>query len=1215
MATGAALGMVNAYQEHCIGQTSWNEECVTALAGETGNQVLFLLPGINSGWMIIGGLKMMGEGHVNEGAKSFGLGVFSLPPVANVFGWAGAALVHLYVGSQILKLGVAVTYGYAVQTMNNDAVEQAFKALREPGKQARPYLYGNRSAVFDGDTPTIPLLSDVVTGKDKDGRELVPADSYNDAQRNRAALEQSAPAIQSELQQTGLKPDSPEWEAKKREIIVRTGALMPYLQRSAKIYQVLGPKVEAKAKELGTTEDLSAMRDCLEFREDEIEAKYKAPPSLTGRLRFWADPAQDKQRDLGAAWSTCVDKASKQDDAILTPFFDEYLDHWFARQSDGYRETHNTPEMRGRLRTALIHEYVIHRHLDAGYEAERQMKRAAQHAKEGAKTRVELMSKIMRGEEKLASQVGEQLKAAAEKSAPAHPEVKPELVLRAPPHAVRIGQTAFIDFSVRGQYYKDEPRNDWKANLQQQVVKIRAGAPENLIMTKELEAELEAEHGQPAKQLVTIEEKLTGVLKDGTGAVLATAEALAVYYDVVEWEGLLQVETRAASPDSADPADPKQSYAYPGATVKLSGPSQDQKQSELFTSSGGLAGVVFKGLPEGKFTVHVEPKPGDTAHRAADVVATLTRAAADTGQAEHGEQQPMLRLGKDRDFLVVILPAGPSKPTSKGTEGAHKEPAPGHDAAPAVPPRGAPAGPSGADIQKVADCQGIIGKARAALGRNGVAESSSLAAQAQQMGCAGATGGDLTGLINDINQIRDQQNNHIHELENGVRNQVAACNFDKALAVARELADADPNNSWLSANLAQLEQSAAEQARVRNLLSAVASGLPDNDVKPVLAELQQSLTTAPACMAAEINTAIHQLEGRVGQLSVQGLTDQIRALFAACDYVKALALAQQLQAANPADSWVAANLGVLQSTAAAQSAAQALIRAAHEAPPESDGSALVVQLQHSLETAPSCMADQIHAAISGLTRATGQKPAWLDAGQSKPASGRDPNDVLQIARDTLNKNETDEINRQKPVAATSPEQPGNTTAAPAQPQNPAATAAPPNPQRRSNGPGRAAQIGGSLLQTLPAILGNHGKLPIPIPAIPSGGGGSGPAGSDALIGTWVGYGAVTTHRGGNDKDKGSVVDARVNPQENQVVVRIVKSGAGYVFENFDGRRVTIRYVNGNRIGTSARITVEDGRYFNYTGDYEANGNRMTGTQRAEGQDGSLIVMSVTLTRQ
>ena len=57
---------------------------------------------------------------------------------------------------------------------------------------------------------------------------------------------------------------------------------------------------------------------------------------------------------------------------------------------------------------------------------------------------------------------------------------------------IGIGQTAFIDFSVRGQYYKDEPRNDWKANLQQQVVKIRAGAPENLIMTKELEAELEA---------------------------------------------------------------------------------------------------------------------------------------------------------------------------------------------------------------------------------------------------------------------------------------------------------------------------------------------------------------------------------------------------------------------------------------------------------------------------------------------------------------------------------------------------------------------------------------------------------------------------------------------------------------------------------------------------------------------------------------------------
>jgi hypothetical protein len=94
-----------------------------------------------------------------------------------------------------------------------------------------------------------------------------------------------------------------------------------------------------------------------------------------------------------------------------------------------------------------------------------------------------------------------------------------------------------------------------------------------------------------------------------------------------------------------------------------------------------------------------------------------------------------------------------------------------------------------------------------------------------------------------------------------------------------------------------------------------------------------------------------------------------------------------------------------------------------------------------------------------------------------------------------------------------------------------------------------------------------------------------------------------------------VVDARVNPRENEIAFKISKSGSGYVFESFAGRSVTIRYVNGNRIGTSARVTVHDGRYFDYTGDYEVNGSRMTGTQRAEGQDGSLIVMSVTLTRQ
>ncbi|PYT24607.1 MAG: hypothetical protein DMG57_28330 [Acidobacteria bacterium] len=119
---------------------------------------------------------------------------------------------------------------------------------------------------------------------------------------------------------------------------------------------------------------------------------------------------------------------------------------------------------------------------------------------------------------------------------------------------------------------------------------------------------------------------------------------------------------------------------------------------------------------------------------------------------------------------------------------------------------------------------------------------------------------------------------------------------------------------------------------------------------------------------------------------------------------------------------------------------------------------------------------------------------------------------------------------------------------------------------------RAAQIGGGLLQTLPLILGNHGKLPIPIQSIPSGGGGAGPAASDALIGTWVGFGAVTSIAKATTRTKARWWMRGSNPQENQVVVRILKSGTGYVFENFDGRRVSLRYVNGNRIGTSAGST-------------------------------------------
>lgn len=1199
MLTGAALGLVNAYQQNCIGQTSWNEACLQGLASETGNQVMFLLPGINTGWMIVSGLKSIGEGRLQDGSTSLALGVFSLPSISGMLGVPGALFVRMYVGLQIVSLGVAVTYGYALQTMENDAVEQAFKALKEPGKQARPYVYPGRSSLFAGDTPTLPLLSDVITGKGKDGEELVPADGWDDRERNRVAAAQHAKSIEAELRELGLEAGSPEWEEKKRETIVRYAALLPYLQRTANMYRVFGPRVEARLK-AGQVE--SSMETCLEVRQGDVEKKYQGPPSFWDRVRFWRDTEKAKQGDLAAAWSECVEKAGKEDEEILAPVFNAYLEGWLRKQEGSARTQYASREMRARLRNALVHEYVVHRHLDQGSESRRQMERSLAQAKEAAAARVQLVGKVLQTQKGFEQSIDAKLKQAAEAgSHTVRPEIKPQLALRAPSFAVRIGEDAHIDFAVRGQYYRDEQRNDWKASLDGEVVKVALGPPDNLIMTKELEAELKPEAGKPRKRLVTVEEKLKGEARDGAGNLLASAETVARYFDVVEWEGRIEVETRAAA------ADPAETYAYPGAVVRVTGPSQIEKQAQPMGSSGNLAGAVFEDLPEGKFTIRVEPPPDDKHHRAAEAVTTLTGVSSEAGAGG----QPLLVLGKDRDSLVVVLPYVASKDTAETAAQPPEKPK-----LPEPSPEGPPAAaPAAADAGRVAQCDALVVKTRAALLQRDLAAASNLLREAQTSKCAG-----IAAVANDVAAAQAERSAEIRQIENGIGEQMGACDFEKAMALARQLADLDPANAWVTANLARLQQLAAEQARVGGLLSAADGSLPASQVPATLALLRQSLETAPACMAAEIRAAIQQLERRAADADVQGFSGQIRALFEACEYVKALAIAQQLQAAAPSDPWLEGNLGRLQATAAAQARVQALLGAAREFPADKDASALLAQLRQSLETAPTCMADQIRGAIAALDRPAAQKPVWLQDSPSKPASDHTPDDSIERARETYQRTASEEGNRQKQrdeerrlaerrrqeeerIARQDEQRRAAEEAA--QQQRAADEQA---QQRRERAQRRAAAIGG-LLQTLPAIIANRGG--IPIPSKPSVGGGTAPA-QDPLVGAWVGFGRVTANRQGN-KDS-STVDARGDPQENGLAFRISKSGTRYVFDA-GGRQAVVRYASGNRIGITVRLAMDGGHSATVTGDYQVTGNRMTGTQRAEGEDGSMITMSVTLTRQ
>jgi hypothetical protein len=1218
MGTFLALGMIHAYQQNCIQQATWNEACLSGLASEMGNQVLYALPVVNSGLMIVEGLRAMGEGHYKEGAPSVALGVLSIPPVAQAAGLPAAAFVHVFLAIQIVSLGTTVTYSYAVQQMENDAVEQAFKALRVPGKQARPFAYPGRSDVLRGDTPTIPLLADVITGKDATGEEMAPAENWSDAERNRAAADRSAAAIQAELTQLGLRPETAEWKEKTREVTVRYGALLPYFQRTAKIYQVFGPRVEAKAEELGVVEDISLFRDCLEFREAEIEQRYAKSQPSSEQLSLWTEREKTRQADVAAVWSGCVETAIQEDKPLLTQVFDQYLDEWFGRQSYGYASAYNTPEMRSRLRSALMREYVVHRHLDLGYEEERQMGKALAAAKQMSAARVELMGKMLQTQQSLVTEVDERLRQDAGQTV-SLTTVEPQLSIRPPPFAIRIGTPARVDFAVRGQYGAGETR-PWVPTLEGEVVNISLAAPGNLIITPELEQELRGEPGRKPKRIVTIEERLHAALQNEGGDVLAKAETSVQYYDLVEWEGAIEVDVRAAGPATTDPTDRTQTSPYAYAPVKLSGAVSRYEQSSAPQSAAGSSTALFRELPEGRFTVRVEPRSTDQLHTAVEATVELTGVSTEPG--ENG--QPVLILGDGRQTVTVVLPYVPAQPAEPAPAG----PGPISQAPPPAEPRETvrltDPNPAGIDTRLADECEALAGRARAALSRQDLSGATGILDDAARRGCDGSpSAGLLTATRRDVELEQDERLRAIRELQASVQDSLNSCDLESAFVQAQRLMEIDPENAWAAANIARLEQLAAAETNIRILLAAAASPVNATDAADTLTQLRAALAAAPRCLGPQITAAIQALEGRLAQSSIPAVRDQIRAAMTACNYVGALAIALQLQASAPSDEWLAANLGRLRAIEAEQSNALALIRAAQSGRPDVDANTLAPQLRQALATAPSCMANQIRAALAGL-EGVNARPGFLD-GESAPATQTSASDNLEQARDSLVRTAQDEAEREEAVRRAAElrqreqaEQERNQRALAEQRRQEQTEAeqrrkAEQDTQRRRERNQRIQRTLTGILGNLPAVVG--GGAP---PAPPPEGGGSssgGTAAGDIFSGTWTGYGVVTSHREGSDPDKRAVVDARTDARENDIAFRLMKSGAGYVLEGFDGLRATSSYVRGNRIGASGRVQAPDGRWATFKVDYEVNGNQLTGTSRGEGEDGSLIVLSVTCTRQ
>jgi hypothetical protein len=681
--TMAALSMVNAYQQHCADQISWNEECLGAMGQEGFYQVLFLMPFINTGLILKDGMEALGRGDLGHGAVGVGLGLASIPMIAEGIGVGGAVAIKAYILYITAQLGVAVTYGYAVQLMESDFTEQAFKAQPEPGKQARPYEYRSRPSILRADTPTYPLLSDVIP---------VEADAWSAERRARAASGLFSADIQADLLEMGVDPGSPEWDRRHREVAGEYGQLLPYTQRMAGIFETFSPRVEAKLAELRAgdpdlAQDFIGVEVCMETKGESIETRYAEPPGLWDRMRFWADRGREMQIEYSTAFGDCVAQSVGEDEVFLRPTFEAYVDGWIAGQSFGYRSLTVTDARRRAMVDALMNEYVVHRHLNEQKEQQAVLEQAAERGRAAAETREQVLSALLAAQGEAEERVAQVFVSRAGGSARGAFEVEPEVVIETPAIAVRLGMEAQVDFEARGRYWsagdgKPSGANDWQASLSSEIVGVELREPENLLRDEALEEELAAGAGAESKRFVSIEEKLSGELKEASGSVLATAEGVVTHWDLLEWSGSISVEVRAAGPETTDLEDVSQTSPYPGARVALSGAASAEGVSEM---GDAWAGTAFDELPAGSYSVRVEPAEGDERQEGAEGEAELVDFTVSLGESpsEDDEREaltvrrddpanPDARLvlvtWKDRDSITVVLPFRPEEEAEEAAE-------------------------------------------------------------------------------------------------------------------------------------------------------------------------------------------------------------------------------------------------------------------------------------------------------------------------------------------------------------------------------------------------------------------------------------------------------------------------------------------------------------------------------------------------------------------
>ncbi len=616
-----ATGLLKAYEDQCLKRGVGGTACSSAVAWQAAKDFAWGLPVMDSY-----GSAIFAVMQINRGDPS---GFLTLPLVLAPRVGVGAGALHIYAVYKLTEGVYDVTYGYVMYTIEEDILDQALKALPEPGKNAR--RCGERRGVGGGETPQFPLFFKEID---------VPANNWDNNKRLAEAERQFAVPINHELIREGFDPKSPNWQAERGKRIHKYACLLPYFQRIGKIYTHFRPEVEryiesAQNRGREDFEDLSHpyMASCVTREREDREKKRKAAEGKGKDALRDYDAAAAK---LPSPIATCLPRGLEKVSPIVKAFFTKKIADWLGSQPQFYQDAFSTTveqttegvpvaedlrrayEWAGsylgwdtrplrkrllqKLSDTLIREYVLNQYLyhereEANWELNQRIRGAAAMVSRAEK----LMRAIQTGNTQISKQVvGAVAESAARNFTKPVQTVKPMIKLNLPKHPLRLGQDALVDASIRGEYYAGGmtgPSNDWKINLKTMPLdSVKEGAPDGLIVTEKLAKQMK----NKKNAIFSIRQTVVADLVDGHGRVLGSETGEIIWYDV---RLKLDREDEEDQPDRTDQTDTE------APSVDLSGILSRMREAEVgattatgqaraaCTAAENMIADVERGLP------------------------------------------------------------------------------------------------------------------------------------------------------------------------------------------------------------------------------------------------------------------------------------------------------------------------------------------------------------------------------------------------------------------------------------------------------------------------------------------------------------------------------------------------------------------------------------------------------------------------------------------